>query len=129
MSKQRFGQTVNLPAYAFGGSNPPRPTRAQRHDAASVVIDAHVLIARHRVQGPAQSVGTLEEQTCCRGAVVDELSVVGGRFADPSSEMSVVATAPRSEPKAREVATMISRGFIVSPVVEPSPPPYGEREW
>jgi hypothetical protein len=92
-------------------------------------LPAQMLIARHRVQGPAQSVGTLEEQTCCGGTVVDEVSVVGGRLADPSSEMSVVATAPRSEPKAKEMATMITRGFIVSPVVEPSPPPYGEGEW
>jgi hypothetical protein len=55
--------------------------------------------------------------------VVDEVSAVGGRLADPSSEMSVVATAPRSVPTARDVATTITRGFIVSPVVEASPPP------
>ena len=75
------------------------------------------------VQGPAQSVGTLEEQTCCREAVVEEVAAGGGRLADPSSEMSVVATAPRSVPTARDVATTITRGFIVSPVVEASPPP------
>jgi hypothetical protein len=67
-------------------------------------------------------VGTLEEQAW-RGAVVEEVSEVAGRLADPSSEMSVVATAPRSVPTARDVTAMITRGFILSPVVEASPPP------
>jgi hypothetical protein len=49
--------------------------------------------------------------------VVEEVSMIGGRLADPSSEMSVVASAPRSEPNAKAVATMITRNFIVSPVV------------
>ena len=59
-----------------------------------------------------QSVGTLDEQTCCTGAVV---SVGGDGLADPSSEMSVVATTPRSAPKARAVVAMNTRGFTAAP--------------
>jgi hypothetical protein len=83
------------------------------------------VFARRGGQGPAQSVGTFEEQACGSGAVVDEVSAVGDRLADPSSDMSVEAPAPTSAPKAKDVATMITRGFIVSPVVgrSSSPPP------
>ena len=59
-----------------------------------------------------QSVGTLDEQTCCTGAVA---SVGGDGLAAPSSETSVVTTAPRSTPKARDVVAMNTRGFTAAP--------------
>jgi hypothetical protein len=71
-----------------------------------------------------QSVGTLDEQTCGTGAVA---SVVGDGVADPSSEMSVVAAAPRSEPKARDVVAMITRGFTAAPYEAGGVPGIGSR--
>ena len=58
IGQQSFEQTVNLPAHAFGGSNPPRPTPAvtSEHMLATLWTTAAIAFVK-RMTWPASVIG------------------------------------------------------------------------
>ena len=60
-SQQRFEQAVNLPAYAYGGSNPSRPTRAPV-TAAALCRVRRVTKTRNRARHSRRCITTTSSQ-------------------------------------------------------------------